>query len=121
MSIGIAPKFRLDAVLTRLHRDRNYQPATTFAEFFADELLTALKTTLADRGETPTKASLAAAIEDAEQRARQLANVNGCPCGHPFTDHFTSRGGGCFECPCTARRPQAPATTPVPAAAGGTR
>ena len=126
MTIVTAPPFRLDTVLTHLHRERTYQPAATFAELFADALLSGLKTAMDSRTVPLTKASIAAAVEDAERTARKLADATICTsCGHPFADHLTSRGRGrgtgCLECACTERRPRPEHRTHAPATAGGSR
>lgn len=109
MSINTAPAFVVQTTITRLHRDRNYQPAATSAERFADALLANLAAALEGRAKAPTKDTIAAAVEAAERLVRARPDAQSCPCGHEWLDHLSSRSRGCLECACTTRRPR-PAT-----------
>lgn len=104
MSFELAPRFRVQTTLTHLHRERDYQDPNTIAEIFTDALLTGLAAAVDTRSEAPTKASIAAAVEDAEQAAKLAAETAVCACGHRWTEHVGR--AGCMDCDdCREPRP----------------
>ena len=104
MSFEIAPRFRVQTTLTHLHRERDYQDPNTIAEIFTDALLTGLAAAVDTRSQAPTKASIAAAVEDAERVAKLAAETAVCGCGHLWSEHLVR---GCTQCdPCRERRPE---------------
>jgi hypothetical protein len=104
VSFQLAPVFRVETTLTHLHRAREYRPATSAAELFADALLAGIKTAV--RGTKGlTGADLAAVVEAAEQAAKLAAENTVCGCGHLWAEHVGRAGCLEAECACRERRP----------------
>lgn len=105
MTFQTAPRFRLETVLTHLHRARDYREATTPDELFADALIAQFKTAVQSAAKNGlTAQQVADAFEAAEKRAELAAENAVCPCGHRWADHVGR--AGCMECDgCRQRRP----------------
>jgi hypothetical protein len=110
----LAPQFRVVTTRTHLHRARDYQPAQTTAERFADALLDQAQAAVTGRGAKPFTAAELVAMFEAAERAVELAieaSVSAtCGCGHAWSDHIGRmgclEGAGEHACACRERRPE---------------
>lgn len=88
-----------------LRTARGHDLPETPSEVTLDSVLTTIAELVQPGRPDPTKASLAAAVEDGARIARKQLDEGVCSCGHRFADHVGH--AGCFLCDvCKARRPQ---------------